>query len=369
MNILNKIVCPYCLKTIDPQKTEGICSICGAKKALSIIRPFSGKNLKCPAAGCEGQINACICPSCGSVVSKELLNYKSNIRIIVAGHAASGKTCFMTSLIHELRCSSESSLVLEPADDITRQAFTKNEHDMFDRGLMVPATALNSWTRPGLWRLSRLVAEKKRSSPAQLVSFIDPSGEQYQSVGAAPFTFFGGTNDSIIFLIDALTLPKAVDTVSQDVRTASMGNREYGVLKLSETVAYMASLIRQSCGINPGKLIRKDIAVVVSKIDTIMQSNDSFREVRRRSPHLLSNGFVQADGDAVSRETRDWLIQAGAEPFLRTVENEFETEGIRYFALSSLGGSPGSIIQAAPHRVADPVIWILSRRGVLPVIK
>ena len=130
------------------------------------------------------------------------------------------------------------------------------------------------------------------------------------------------------------------------------------------------SVAKQFHFINAGKKIPKDVAIVFTKIDEVLDTF-GFGTVRKPSPHLEAGGFVQEDADEVDREIRNWLKEWGEISFLDAIEANFDSSHVRFFGVSSFGSHPddnGHPIDVKPHRVLDPLYWMLSLEGVIPII-
>lgn len=173
----------------------------------------------------------------------------------------------------------------------------------------------------------------------------------------------------LVILIDPLALPGVAKTISSDVLNWSTST-SHDADASADMVDGLANYVRQSCNIAPGKLINRDVAVVFTKIDAVKDSFGS-ATVMQPSPHLAQKGFVKADSDAVDAEIRDWLESRGETTFLNAIETNFRKDRVRFFGVSSFGQPPTGSYQLGrvmPHRVLDPLIWMLSKEGIVPTL-
>ena len=86
---------------------------------------------------------------------------------------------------------------------------------------------------------------------------------------------------------------------------------------------------------------------------------------------MARHAFVKSDADAVDMEIRDWLASHGESAFLEAIDTNFRADRVRYFGVSSFGQPPtGSqqLGQIIPHRVLDPLMWMLAKEGVAPTV-
>ena len=100
---------------------------------------------------------------------------------------------------------------------------------------------------------------------------------------------------------------------------------------------------------------------------------DSFGNavVMHPSPHLSKKGFDKLDSDAVDAEIRDWLESKGETSFLDAIDTNFKRNRVRFFGVSSFGQPPtgnGQLGKVVPHRVLDPLMWMLSKEGIVPTL-
>jgi hypothetical protein len=94
---------------------------------------------------------------------------------------------------------------------------------------------------------------------------------------------------------------------------------------------------------------RVPVAVTVSKLDLVWDMFDNGSPLRRPSPH--GRDYVESDGLDVHHEVEAWLTRWGGIDL---------PAGHRCFALSALAGG---------YRVADPLLWLLTRFGALGVAR
>jgi len=134
----------------------------------------------------------------------------------------------------------------------------------------------------------------------------------------------------------------------------------------------LSNYIRRNCNIAPGKKIERRAAVVITKLDALTEMLNGFSSdaaILKESPHVKNQGFVEADSKMVDLEIRDWLTRQGETAFLNAIDANFKD--VRVFGVSSFGRPPDihkRLARIRPHRVLDPLIWMLAGEGIIPTI-
>ncbi len=285
------VLCPYCLQKLRSRDLKTVCNICGKLVTPTRTESLLKKIPKCKKPGCKGFGSVKQCSHCDFKLPSDILDYEKYLRFSILGITGSGKTNFLTTMLHELRHTSGSPWVLSPMDADTTTIFQQNDKEIVASS--IPQNILN-WS-----------------------------------------TSASHDTDASADMVDGL-----------------------------------ATYIRHNCGIAPGKLINKDVAVVFTKIDAVKDTFGS-ATVMQPSPHLACKGFVKADADAVDAEIRDWLESQGENTFLDAIDINFEKSRVRFFGVSSFGQPPtgrNQLGKVMPHRVLDPLIWMLSKEGIVPTL-
>ena len=360
------VLCPYCLQELKGNDLKMTCEICGAEATPSFSETLFKKLPKCKQPGCRGFASARRCGYCGAILPADILDYEKYLRFSILGIVGSGKTTFLTTMLHELRHTPGSPWVIAPMDAQTAAVFQENDNSIYGLRKPAPPTDPGSDPPPQLWRIkdrNRMTANK---IPSYSMTVFDGAGEDCEHIDPKISRYIEGSK-ALIILIDPLALPGVANTISQDVLNWST-SASHDANASAYMVDGLANYIRQSCGINPGMLIDRDVAVVFTKIDAV---KDSFgaATVMQPSPHLSQNGFVKSDADAVDAEIRDWLESRGEITFLNAIETNFRKDRVRFFGVSSFGQPPTGnrqLGQIMPHRVLDPLIWMLSKEGIVP---
>lgn len=364
-----EILCPYCLQKIQAAELKMACPLCG-----TTVTPTKGELLlnripRCTRTAChKSYASDKKCGHCGTKLPADILDYSKYLRFSILGIAGAGKTNFLTTMLHELRHAIGTPLVLAPMDGDTGAAFQSNDHSVYEAGRPVPATPPGTPPRPQQWKVMDKARMSKTSIPSYSLTIFDGAGEDCEHINPVISRYISGSK-ALVILIDPLALTGVRDTIDDDILNWST-TTQHDMDASAAMVDGLANYIRQSCNIRPGKLIDRDVAIVFTKIDAV-RSSFSNATVMQPSPHLGKKAFVKADSDAVDAEIRDWLISHGESAFLNAIETNFRADKIRFFGVSSFGQPPTGNAQlgkVVPHRVLDPLMWMFSREGILPVI-
>jgi hypothetical protein len=106
---------------------------------------------------------------------------------------------------------------------------------------------------------------------------------------------------------------------------------------------------------------------VVTKVDAL---NLEFEIGSVAAQSVMSaNPSITSEGDAINMLVRNFLAQNDLDHFVRDIELQFSN--VRYFSCSALGRLPvaGDNSAFMPTRVADPLIWLLSRAKAIETIQ
>lgn len=362
------VLCPYCLEKLSAKKLEISCPLCGTDAKLGAMDMMMHRFPKCTNSACHNALaNETRCGFCGASLPTEILSYQKYLRFSVLGTSGSGKTNFLTTMLHELRNTPRTPVVLLPMDTRTATKFREYEQRVYENRSPAGATDAGKAPEPQLWKVSDRTRMTANTIPAYSMTIFDGAGEDVENIRPTISRYMSGSK-GLVILIDPLTLPGVKATVSQNlVNWSTTADRGAGAA--TAMVDGLIKYIRQSCGIDPRKRINRDVAVVFTKMDLV---KDSFgaATVTQPSPHVAKGGFVKADSDAVDAEIRDWLHSRGESAFVDAIETNFSAGKVRFFGISSFGQPPTGNQQlgkVTPHRVLDPLMWMLSLEGIVPI--
>ncbi len=363
---MTDILCPYCMNKITPGGIKYGCPNCGTEAHPSMIERARHMAPVCRQPGCDRRLATDRkCPKCGANLPSDILDYSKYLRFSILGISGAGKSNFLTTMLHEMR-SSGLPWVLTPMDPDTQTVFRGNEKLIYEDAEPVPATPPGTPPQPQQWKIQDTKKMTNRIIPSYSLTIFDGAGEDQQNIDPKISKYIAGSR-TLVILIDPLALPGVRRLVKPDVLSWS-SSRASTHEAAADLVNGLASYIRTSANIKTGKLIDKDVAVVFTKMDAVFDSFGT-ATVTQPGPHVMRQAFMEADADAVDLEIRDWLMRQGEQSFLNAITVNFGPDRVRYFGVSSFGQpptGPNRLGRVLPHRVLDPLMWVLAKEGIIP---
>ncbi|MFF7370544.1 TRAFAC clade GTPase domain-containing protein [Streptomyces tricolor] len=331
----------------------------------------TGSSVPCPACGVPTHVR--VCGSCHSDLPSDYCDQDGRI-IALVGAKASGKSTFVAVLRNEFdhRVGHAYNATLAAMGPQSQARDKEMAEDLYERLRLPAATrpAALGFNDPLLYRLSlpkRGPLGRSGTRHTALV-FYDAAGEDLADAEAMDrYTRYLSAADGIILLVDPLQLGSVRDRLPV---------HEGPPLPVVETsprqiAADLATQLRAHGKGKPGGRVTTPIAVAVTKTDMLRSLLDPHSPLLRNAAH--SGGAYDAeDRLAVHEELRTLLTDWDAGALLRQLEHDFDR--LSLFGLSALGAPPPADAPAdvpksgpQPVRVEDPLLWLLSLRGLLPV--
>jgi hypothetical protein len=302
-----------------------------------------------------------VCPSCHSDLPQRFADAPSRSMALI-GTRASGKSHFIAVVLHELehRIGPRFGGSLMLLDDATRRRVDDDlEPRLYDAGLVLPATS--SVITDGAVRaplVSRLTLGPGAHS--NLV-FFDAAGEDLQSLEVLEREGrYVTQSDGLVLLVDPLQIPAVRDDLQGDgVELPPVTADVYKML------GRLAALMREARGIPSKKPIEVPLAIAISKIDALRGLLSDTHPVFTLPTHdgRFDRSTARTISESMRSETVAWL-GARVDTFLKE-----EFRHVAYFGVSALGEQPdGGRLRngVSPHRVEDPILWMLDHWGALP---
>jgi hypothetical protein len=168
----------------------------------------------------------------------------------------------------------------------------------------------------------------------------------------------------LIFVIDPFQFPGIRSQLSPDLQ------RRYPAFEVepAEVVARVITLFETRGGLRAGGKIPVPVAFAFSKSDGLKALVHPTSQILRDSRH--EGGFNLPDCQRLSDEVMECVREWDNSQLLNLVRQKFSH--YCFFAISALGQLPAedlSIQPVAPRRVADPLLWLLWKRGYLRALK
>jgi len=384
-----RLICPYCYEQFPIRdilfrcntrtgrtgrrctaKTDGILEDrTGNGRELGPVFAGDGRQTTASCPDCTSETRYRVCPVCHSQLPTQF-GLVDNLLIAMVGSKESGKTVYMTVLLHEVmnRVGARLDASLMAGDEHTLSRFRRNYEDNLYTDHRLPTATASASTKdnrvdPLVFRLSISAQGPLRRAPVHtLLSFFDAAGEDLTSQESVDLnTRYLANADGVLLLLDPLQMPGARLAAAPGTRMPSAQyDTSVGVLTRITDM-----LLSQPGAARKGR-IDVPVAVVFPKMD-------AFRHrLRRGSPLSVDppagEKFDVADSLDVHTEMagllRDW-DGVQVDQLMRNTYRRY-----RYFGVSALGANPTPDAEVAatgiqPYRVADPFIWLLSEFGAV----
>ncbi len=364
MKNMAKFTCPFCIREYDKSKVLYVCPDCGETTTPG---RFEREPIKCKGSGCGGLATIRKCPSCGQVIPKMALE-TPNLPFSIVGVSNSGKTNYITVMLHELGKSSGLRLALGHQTKETLDHQNENYHRIYEEHTR-PESTQSGENMPQIWYIKNL--QKKRGSevPTYTFTIFDGAGEDHENNLDPSSTVCRYINASkaIILAIDPLVLSKIRrgGMVDHDVMVNSLGGYEGETKNAEDVINSVASYIKAARGIKATKVLDIPVAVVLTKFDTILNHKAFGPQalIRNRSLTVRNGRVDTTEISQVDEEIRNWLYEIGEGAFIDALDSHFKE--YYFFGVSSYGNPPKNAYtlsdEIAPHRVLDPILWLFKK--------
>ena len=402
-HIRTTLYCPYCYGGFSEREIKFRCSgrigpngqrcppeidkllrdRTGFAGALPPVFPADGRmtSARCPRCGAESTTR--ICPLCHSQLPVHFGKVRSRL-VALVGAKESGKTVYMTVLVHELmhRAGEDLNAAISGADDNTRLRFASDyERPLYrDARLLAPTTTAATRDRaPLVFRFttegrsgllsrsgSRLSLNGTGEPQRTLLSFFDTAGEDLRSARSVEENVqYLAAADGIVLLLDPLQMRGARQLAAPGTLLPSpgaVGDQPANVLE------NITDLIMAKEGIKARQRISKPLAIVFTKMDTLrhdLKETSPLRQPQAHTPY-----FAEQDSLAVHAEIQRLLARWEGSRIDQIAQKNYRT--YRYFGVSALGESPTAENRVSPrgifpYRVTGPFVWMLAQFGTIPV--
>jgi hypothetical protein len=391
-----RLFCPYCFAEISrkdvlfrcvgggagrlagcPPKLDPIYAKYLGTEVGAVLPPTfkaDGRKSRAVHEACQQASMSRVCPHCHNRLPDDYCDVDSRL-VALIGAKSSGKSTYIGVLVHELlnRLGEELSASFAACDDLTRRRY----HDSFLRPLyeqhkLLPVTqsAAAELHAPLVYRLTlgrRGLRGRGRPASMTLVLF-DTAGEDLTTAESVDQHLrYLGAADAIVFLVDPAELPGAAADLrlphSPQLNSQQPSHDPFAI------IGRVTTLLRAHHGRPAPRRLRVDIALAFTKIDLLdseVATQSALHRERRRIGRL-----DLTDRESVEEQIRGLLEKWGALGLDRLLADNFETFGL--FGLSALGAPPDDgVVNPSgirPHRIEDPLIWLLHRFGMIPASK
>lgn len=330
------------------------------------LRKALGKNrVLCTVCASESGIR--LCPNCHSRLPRSL--DKESPMFGLVGVRNSGKTVFLSVLHKELvrQVGKRFNASIDTPGGAIGYAreLEQNNRSMEGTAAELPGQTqarADKHVEPALYDWKYMKGDKQKST---VFSFYDSAGEDLVSVDRVETQQYLKSADGIILLLDPFAFPENIEDAQ--LKKAVVGDA-LQITRPEDVMSNLTEVIRSAHNIKNNKKIKVPIAVAVAKIDAFFDQVPEHSPVRRSSPVI--NAFDEQDSLDVHEHMIALVQKWGGDNLIRKMEQEFETW--RFFGVSALGAEPDYATSqinergVLPHRVVDPLLWLMANRGFIP---
>ena len=310
------------------------------------------------------------CPVCRKPVHKII---GKNIIISIIGSRDSGKRHYIGVLIHEImnRLAEKFEWIVVPEEE-TLRLYETNFQSIYTTNQILNLTVKNydGYYDPYIF----YITDKK--GKVFTLTIFDTAGEDFESddlmENSAKHAFHAS---GIIFLIDPLKILNVYTKLNLEIAANSSSVSANRAFQNDVILSILSGSLRRHYKIRENKKISIPLGVVVPKLDVIAADFPPHYACLFQSGHAAKKGFSLAENRRVNTEIQKWIagLKDGAtDSFMAQLNMNYSNYS--YFGVSSLGmkNSPdknGMFSTPRPHRVEDPVLWILKENGMIPEMK
>ncbi|MEV6555199.1 hypothetical protein AB0M22_05765 [Nocardia sp. NPDC051756] len=287
----------------------------------------------------------------------------------MVGTRSAGKTVYLTVLVSELqeptrrRFGAATYFVGESPMINDVRAW---RHGM-DEGKLPELTARASVDQARTpvvidWQQERRNGVGIRRIASTALSFYDTAGEDLETTGSATDQQYLAAADGLIVVIDPFQI------AGNAKRAAARGVADrYDPDHPVQVLSNVTEMLRAADGVRHNRKIARPLAVAVTKIDAFYDQIPPDSPIRRPSPSAPH--FDDDDSRDIHQHVAGLIDEWGGDDVLRHLELNYRT--FRLFAVSALGAEPdyrtGStdVRGVRPHRVSEPLLWLMANRGIV----
>jgi len=386
--------CPFCFRPIDSSRLAYQCSgrgnidckkgedenrvrLTGSHVESFLTFPASkglGAARDCP--NCLGPAKRRACPECHTVLPIDFVGSRSPM-IGLVGAKGSGKTVLMTVLVRHLRevvgrrFDADIRMATDNPDGLQGLSDyqASREVPLYNDGTLPVGTAQQG--SAARQRATPIVLRWRQESPRKVggpvlrstvLSFLDTAGEDLNDEDTAFTLAYIHVCNALIITLDPFALPGARARLNLPAEATQVADD----VPL-QVVSRITDLLRTEHKIKKKKRIDIPVAIVFPKIDAFFPTLDRQNPIMATSAGLAA--YDNADGQTVHEHMLALLEAWNA----TDVENHMRLNysNYRYFGVSALGAEPdygrGKLAPGGvqPHRVEDPVLWLLAKAGTV----
>lgn len=364
-----KILCPYCF-TPFPWWHMLLCDAAGSEKPLrlwqrllALMHFYQGAPESLLIRHSELQK---VCPQrCKQVRQSgpraELDNAlfrDFSLHIGLMGSVLAGKSHWIFGVLRRLWAG------LAPIDGHTQREYDKMRSKIMGQRARLDRTqppAPNSVISPLLFQAGWKGGKGKRKF---VLALCDVDGERWGVFGEAGKMDYLWTSSGLVLILDPLQMPSVRRFLGKAMPEDAPADEQ-----CEDQITPLNNLLK-AFRQRETPPFKTPIAVVVSKGDTIRDRDPVLRESLWDNPTYHPHGTLAYDlvlHKKVQVAVREFLMKH-EHGIVENIEGNFEH--FAYFCVAPTGCSTQNdrFVRFAPWRVEEPVLWILAKMGLIPVI-
>jgi hypothetical protein len=364
-------VCPHCFRRIGHSEVSFVCVTGRACEGDSALGAADPRARSATCGTCGRVTTRRVCGRCHDRLPEGYLEAPGKM-VALAGPAHSGKSTYIAVIVHELlqRLGGELQAALVPCDDETMTEYRERyERSLYDDNAVVPKTVDTRDSRPLVYQLSRSrrgAFGTSRDTVLTLV-FLDTAGERFTSQERIETELrYLAEADAVLVLVDPHDLAGTQKPAA--AATAEAGGR----LRTAEATAPSTDVLNRVLqhlkgvhGVQGNKKLKLPVAVAVTKLDLLWPQLGANSPLHRsRAP-----GAVYDAEDRATVHTEVQALLSGWQEQQVELRLRQSCSDYQLFAMSMLGAAPRGdnlgLGGVRPHRVEDPLMWLLHRFGML----
>lgn len=326
----------------------------------------TGQRADCPA--CFGPTGTRVCSVCHTVLPSTFGDEKCPMFGMV-GVKGSGKTVYLTVLAHELTTSVRRRFgaSINTIGESPMISAIKQYRDTINSGGALPAAtqaAAVEQRHPVVleWRQEKDGLFGRSSVSSTILSFYDTAGEDLQTQDATSSLAYLAAADGLIVVLDPFQFPENTQRgLHRGVNKDALSSPAINV------IARITELLRSADSVKARRKVKRPLAIVVSKIDAFFDDVPPDHAIRKSPPRLPA--FDEGESADLHNHVEALIDEWGGEDVLSLLRTNYEN--YRFFAASALGAEPDYRSARAdsqglrPHRVAEPLLWLMANHKII----
>ncbi|MDN5585784.1 hypothetical protein [Brevibacterium aurantiacum] len=320
----------------------------------SSIDLLAAESAVCPSCGGESKIR--ICPACHSRLPRSLEAGSPLFGLV--GLRFSGKTVLLTVLHKHLKGKVarrfDASIITPGGSSGLARDLERNEQAMLS-GEHLPGQTEQS----GGAKQEPAVYEWKGSTKGSgtIFSFYDNAGEDVKNEDVVTKQKYLAQVSGVMLLLDPFAFPENREVAKSRRVTVAETDPEAALDGITSVLQHKRN-----------RKVKTPLAVVVPKIDAFFDQVPANNPIRRNTPE--PDVFDEQDSLDVHDNMVSLIERWGGDNLIRQLRANYEN--FRVFGVSALGAEPEygearvNSRGLLPHRVADPLLWLLAEHRVIP---